>query len=518
MARRPLSEIVWSQQQVDEIFAAPIREIESSEKPNINVHEKIEEYEKRARLNFNKNRPAPPPPGTQIVLPKIGNYKPKILLSRENAKANPDYKSPYNEVQISEASVSDRQSKVDEKIQDRNLSSSSFKQTTPVHSERVDLNSKCNMDKEEDIYHTIDLKPDYEQESDSKVMIIGDKDVPLVLDTYFGPEDNADDNGTPESQGNDDSKEQVNSDIGISNSDGVVNIGEIVVNPLFDGEKGNDNNKEASRHTYKKRRAPGIPSSYVSRRRSSSQNSHASDDHDEFPYIPAPDYDEDEVTMTFDDFGTNSAPSKSRKPDSKVIKEYEGEDFSKYMADDDDGFHEDVITWRKNIKHTRKPTFQSKQPQIQKAKFTNQKKNVPSKLKPVKKPKHNETQHGSMNQRHTLRDLSYADCKMGLDDRTVRSVKSTTAGGRYVKRGKERTMIVDGGLGGGGYEEFLKMRSKEDGSNSSGDSGLETADDYYGQEQTFYPMQPKKVREKKGNLWEKLTWRFKRHGGGYRMS
>jgi hypothetical protein len=86
------------------------------------------------------------------------------------------------------------------------------------------------------------------------------------------------------------------------------------------------------------------------------------------------------------------------------------------------------------------------------------------------------TQHGSM-KRQTLRTISYADCKMGVDDRTIRSVKSTSAGGRYIKRGKERTMIVDGGTGDGGYEEFLRMRHKDEGSvecDSSGDSDRES--------------------------------------------
>jgi hypothetical protein len=47
-------------------------------------------------------------------------------------------------------------------------------------------------------------------------------------------------------------------------------------------------------------------------------------------------------------------------------------------------------------------------------------------------------------------------------------------------------MIVDGGTGNGGYEEFLKMRHKDEGSlesNSSGDSGHETCDDLFQQEQ-----------------------------------
>lgn len=518
MARKPLSDIIWSQQSIDEIFAAPIREIESSSKPNINVHEKIEAYEKKTRLNFNKNRPAPPPPGTKIVLPKIGNYKPKILLTRETPKTNSAPKSPYDEVQITESPVSFHQISDSEQNADKVSSSKSFKQTTQAKSEPVDSKSQCNSEGEEGIYHTIDIKPDYEQETENKVMIIGDKDVPLVLDTYFGPDDNTDDIETqknPDTQRNDEPKTNLSSDNVLSNHDTVVNVGEVVVNPLFEGKK---ESNETTKHTYKKRRAPRIPS-YVSRHRSNSQNSHASDE--EFPYIPDPDYDEDEVTMNFDDFGSTSTKIKSEKRDSKVIKEYEGEDFAKYL-EEDDGFHEEnMITWRKNIKHTRKPTSQSKQPQISKSKFTNHTKINPPKLKPGKKPKHKETQHGSMNNRHTLRGLSYADCKMGLDDRTIRSVKSTSAGGRYIKRGKERTMIVDGGFGGGGYEEFLKMRSKEDGSlesNSSGDSGLEQGDDIYGHEQSFFPMQPKKVREKKGNLWEKLTWRFKRHGGGYRMS
>lgn len=532
MARKPLSTIDWKQRHersVDKIFAEPLKEIESSSPQFINVHEKIEQYEQKARLNFNKNRPAPPPPGTQVFLPKIGNYTPKILLSRNSSKASAP-KSPYEDAHIPDFPPSEN------KLYNKQYSSeqTTERKLSSAESFKTKSKSECNTNPEEDIYHTIDIKPDYEENKieneGKKVMIIGDKDVPLVLDTYFGADDNEDNENSPvaETNSNVSPSNESEEDKLFADHDTIVNVGEVVVNPLFeehgkqeDHHSHTETENETPRH-YKKRRAPGVPtSSYVSRRRNNSQSSHASDD--EYPYIPEPDYEEHERTMNFDYVENNDQPiaPPRRNRNRKVVQENDGEDFSKYM-EDDDGFHEQPFTWRKNIKHARTPNAKTKQPPIQKSKYSERSMMSAPKLKPVKKPKTKaETQHGSM-KRQTLRDITYADCKMGIDDRTIRSVKSTSAGGRYIKRGKERTMIVDGDTGAGGYEEFLRMRHKEDGSlesNSSGDSGLDNGDDLLAQEQMFYQMQPKNVRDKKsGTLWEKLTWRFKRHVGDYRMS
>lgn len=505
MSRTPLSTIDWMQKNVDDIFAGPLGEIESSDSVhNSNVHHKIEQFERKARLNFNKSRPAPPPPGTQILLPKIGNYKPKILLSRNNSKAAAP-KSPYDDVPPNEQQKS-------------------HEQTTERKSSSSESNSKCNIQTDEHgIYSTIDIMPDYDTNTtetvERKCMIIGDKDTPLVLESSYIGDDNENKTETQKVDNSVSSipKNELEEDNLFGDHDNVVNVGEVVVNPIFEDKtkqtgESVDTVNEKPRHPYKKRRAPGIPSSYVNRNRHNSQTSHDSDE--EYPYIPEPDYEEEEATMNFDDV-LNKDVYHAQRRDQKIIKEYEGEDFAKYM-DEDEGFHDHTFTWRKNIRHNRKPA--SHQPN---SKHAGRPIMQAPKLIPMKKPKNVETQHGSM-KRQTLRTISYADCKMGVDDRTIRSVKSTSAGGRYIKRGKERTMIVDGGTGEGGYEEFLRMRhNKEEGSlesNSSGDSGHETCDDLFQQEQFFHQMQPKKLREKqgKGTLWEKLTWRFKRHN--YRMS
>lgn len=519
MARKPLSTIDWMQKSVDEIFAEPLKQIEMSDSPNINVHEKIEQFEQKARVNFNKSRAAPPPPGTKILLPKIGNYKPKILLSKDSNKTAAS-RSPYEDVHISDEKITENRL-FDEHVQSNKVTSEQTRSFSEPSSE-------CNIETDESgIYTTIDIRPDYDtsiiEHEERKVMIIGDKDTPLVLEGSYFEGDENDDNKTVRKQtgnnANIASKYELEEKDYFPEINAVVNVGEVVVNPLFEKQEDSEEktDHDTPRHPYKKRRAPVPPSSYVSRHRLHSQTSHESDE--EYPYIPEPDYEEEEATMNFDVVSKKEQYQAQRR-DQKIIKEYEGEDFSKYL-DDDEGFQDHTFTWRKNIRHQRKPTTQ-KQQAVPKSKYMDGPAISAPKLKPMKKLKHPETQHGSM-KRQTLRDISYADCKMGVDDRTVRSVKSTSAGGRYVKRGKERTMIVDGDTGGGGYEEFLKMRHKGEGSlesNSSGDSGHETGDDLFQQEQYFYQMQPKQLREKqgKGSLWEKLTWRFKRHVGGYRMS
>ena len=517
MSRKPLTTIDWMQKNVDDIFAGPLGEIESSDSVHdSNVHHKIEQFERKARLNFNKSRPAPPPPGTQILLPKIGNYKPKILLSRNNSKAAAP-KSPYDDVQFANPNETENRLLHEQP--------KSHEQTTERKSSSSESNSKCNIQTDEHgIYSTIDIMPDYDtnitETVERKCMIIGDKDTPLVLESSYIGDDNDNENKT-ETQEVDNSvsivpKNELEEDNLFGDHDKVVNVGEVVVNPIFEDKtkqtgESVDIVNEKPRHPYKKRRAPGIPSSYVTRSRHNSQASHDSDE--EYPYIPEPDYEEEEATMNFDDVLKKDVYHAQRR-DQKIMKEYEGEDFAKYM-DEDEGFHDHTLTWRKNIRHNRKPAAHPPN-----SKHASRSTMQAPKLRPMKKPKNVETQHGSM-KRQTLRTISYADCKMGVDDRTIRSVKSTSAGGRYIKRGKERTMIVDGGTGDGGYEEFLRMRHKDEGSlesNSSGDSGHETGDDLYQQEQFFHQMQPKQLREKqgKGTLWEKLTWRFKRHN--YRMS
>lgn len=447
----------------------PVTEIfprgEETKEHLLPVRTQIEKFEEKARLNFNKNRPAPQPPGRNFILPKIGNYQPKSLLLSNG--------------------------------QDKSGAKSDFQ--------------KLN-DKNETV------------EEPKKYMVIGDKDTPITIHQSSDVIDSPPENEFFPRFGSDNpvfEPEEItptNSD----EKDSVLDFEKTVKNPLFEENEDKDNipsQRKASddvemtdvssfekeddvKPTHKKRPAPPPPIL-------ASQNEEFEAEIPAPDYEPEPDYDEEEVPKTKDIY----PPAERRK--SSSAREYGGEDFSKYMHDseDEDYFSDHTLTWRNKIKYKRKPA-----PNRPVSQPGRKKDNRP-------KPKQHQvksTGQSASNQiseeegrRKTIRDFSFSDCKIGYDDRTV---KSTSAVGRYMKRGKDRLPLQQ--VTSTSYEDFLRTRYTENGSNGSADSGHETGDDFdVHAANLFRQSQPKQLKTgSKQSMWEKLTWRFKSSSRGYAMT
>ncbi|KAH3782642.1 uncharacterized protein LOC127841076 [Dreissena polymorpha] len=230
-------------------------------------------------------------------------------------------------------------------------------------------------------------------------------------------------------------------------------------------------------------------------------------DHGEYPYIPPPDYQDEEVTMDFHE--EPEALLKKPHPlngnhfsrDSKehsAYRELEGDDFGRYLEDDYElnrpGNRSSAVANRNYGKGKSAP-----------------------KHKPNNKDQKHKRKHSKNDaKRNTIRDFAFSDSKIGWGDRTV---KSTSAKGRYIKREKDRRRIdtsearVPNG-GTGSYEEFLKVRNglPLDSPNSS-DSGVELADDPPNMDMYIH-SQPKQMKyrkyDEKPNLLQRLTWRFRK--------
>ncbi|XP_033736685.1 uncharacterized protein LOC117324953 [Pecten maximus] len=233
------------------------------------------------------------------------------------------------------------------------------------------------------------------------------------------------------------------------------------------------------------------------------------------PYIPVPDYDEGS-TRKF-----NGGPTDAPRHE-PIFEEFGGEDYSKYLSDEEDYEFDTSLTWRKEMKHKRYKAKNNKQGTAQRSKGRTavQMRRPPDGPKPqqeirpigTKSRKQLETVHESM-RRNTIRDFTFADSKIG--NGTVRSTVSTSAKGRYMKRNKERGRIVENEEG--TYEDFLRNRHNENGSNSSNDSGIVPGEEINYHNHVFMHSQPK-LKDGKSSLWKKLTWKFKRNTSGYQMS
>ncbi|XP_060080984.1 uncharacterized protein LOC132560325 [Ylistrum balloti] len=233
------------------------------------------------------------------------------------------------------------------------------------------------------------------------------------------------------------------------------------------------------------------------------------------PFIPAPDYDEGS-TRKF-----NGGPTNTPRHE-PIFEEFGGEDYSKYLSDEEDYEFDTSLTWRKEMKHKRYKTKNNNPGTAQRSKA----KHLPQMRKPQDGPKpqqeirpigtksrrQHETAHESM-RRNTIRDFTFDHSKMG--NGTVRSTVSTSAKGRYMKRNKERGRIVESEEG--TYEDFLRNRHNENGSNSSNDSGIVPGEEIKYNNPVFMYSQPK-LKDGKSSLWKKLTWKFRRNTSGYQMA
>lgn len=428
------------------------------------MHRPKNMLDRKSSFNMFKNKQAPRPPQDGAALPKIGNYQPKILLEPKSSS-----------------------------------------DTTPLfsnHLERTEFPAS----------HTenIEIAP--------KPMIIGDKDVPLRIEHL---EDNHDEAPVPAPKrkrrapsvpGDAGSSEPATNNpifgrsmsqrsdeeqfIGFEEQGGDIDFGIGIDNPAFSSRQ----NSEMSRDRHES------SSSWREVTHEPINNEHQNGNVGiTYPYIPPPDYEDEEMTLDFEDEYDQVGECKRN---SNVYKEYEGEDFGKYIEDD---YEFDAP--QKMIRpprHGRKIASRPAPPrntQPVKTKHPD-KKVVKSKKRQAPDPNA---------KRNTIRDFSFSDSKIGWGDRTV---KSTTAKGRYIKHSKDRRRVDDpetfGKVAGpGSYEEFLRVRNgiPTESPNSS-DSGVDTSEDRQNLH-TFQHSQPKQMRhghyDKKPTMWQRLTWRFRKN-------
>lgn len=429
-------------------------------------------------FNFNfkafKNKQAPLPPGGPLPLPKIGNYQPKILLDPGPGGDNPT-----------------RTHRHDSETSD-----------TKRHSREI---------------HTVHNKPANSARKDP--FIIGDKDVPITIENSEllsddeapipaprrkrrapqGPEDTMD--VIPRSNEQSTNNPLFGRSISVrSDADEKFDLMDAEIQGAdIDFGPGIDNPGFSEVHIRSTRSSVSEQNIGSSENSSVCENKHSPNgDVGNYPYIPPPDYDDEEVTMTFGDEERDQFEQDYQQ--SRVYREFEGEDFARYLQDDE-GYEFDSrpppLRQMKGRPAPRPPTYDNR--------FHNKKGD-----KPKKKSKRNETDM----KRNTIRDFSFSDSKIGWGDRTV---KSTSAKGRYIKREKERTRIdtsIPQKTDPGSYEEFLRVRNglgPLESPNSS-DSGVEV--EIKNHENMYYHSQPKQMRngkyDKKRSVWQKLTWRFRK--------
>ncbi|XP_014773718.1 homeobox protein 4 [Octopus bimaculoides] len=192
--------------------------------------------------------------------------------------------------------------------------------------------------------------------------------------------------------------------------------------------------------------AATVEPDYLSRR--NLLNSNLMDNEYEEIYIPEPDYDEDEVTLNFknEDFGNTDSQENSPR---QLFKNYEGEDFGKYLSDEEDFVDTNGYTWRKNIQyHTISPASQKANTEI--------KRNRPKTTKTAQAMFKSAPKIKGNIIRHNLRDFSYADTKI--------SVKPSNAKpeSRYQKKQEKFTDDDDFMRTKNSYEKFLSTRLVND--------------------------------------------------------
>lgn len=437
--------------------------------------------DRKSSFNMFKNKQAPQPPTGNVPLPKIGNYQPKILLEKKPGEVEPP-------------SVNHR----------------------PNHVHEHRGHSSDNVI------------------SNKAPLIIGDKDIPIRIENHIdddqpvpAPRRKRRAPSVPEPEVNNSEPGSSNPIFGRSMSQrsdeeplemdieeqgGDIDFGSGIDNPGFHSRERNV--------------------SGISRDRSESSSSWVEDQHKKiqeehqnskkgitYPYIPPPDYEDEEVTMDFEDdyepiadydkttgyrHGANFKESAGHR-DSSVYRELEGDDFGKYLQEEDYEFDAPKRPMRRPPpgghfhQHRARPAPKSNK-HIDKKVAKSKKKLAPE---PNMK-------------RNTIRDFTFSDSKIGWGDRTV---KSTSAKGRYIKHNKERQRIDHQEMfnrqSGGSYEEFLRVKNgiPLESPNSS-DSGVDTNEER-NQRDTFYHSQPKHLKhgnyDQKPSMWQKLTWKFRKN-------
>lgn len=218
-----------------------------------------------------------------------------------------------------------------------------------------------------------------------------------------------------------------------------------------------------------------------------------------YPYIPTPDYNEEEVTLDFEEESGNCI---NHHENSAIYKKYDGEDFGKYLADDELEKSSQVLTagqkyYANKVSH--KPTYQN----------TNSKKGG----------KQKKIQTGNINKRNSMREFAFPDSKIGGYGDKIGN--SALANGRHTKPEKDTNITntsaqFSPGSGTGSYEEFLRERNGMSINNPtiSENSKVDINDDSQ-QLDIYRHSKPKHMRngqysDEKPNMWQRLTWRFRK--------
>ncbi|XP_050401644.1 uncharacterized protein LOC126818335 [Patella vulgata] len=207
--------------------------------------------------------------------------------------------------------------------------------------------------------------------------------------------------------------------------------------------------------------------------------------------IPPPDYEEEVATMNF--YEEIREKVDFTKP---VHRNYGGEDFSKFLDDDDDEILEHGgLTW-----HSQRPPARNPLPSFDKKAKTEVKRKY-QKRESKKTNKHFNTQ-----KRNSLRNFSFADSKFA-----DKGADRPSSGKKDKNNKEEMEFSVYGDAdnfmnsNNKSYETFLHARHGD------------LPDLYHDNRQTDEDKEMHSPKQKDGNFWKKLTLRFKRQSS-YDMS
>ena len=192
-------------------------------------------------------------------------------------------------------------------------------------------------------------------------------------------------------------------------------------------------------------------------------------------YIPAPDYDEEEKTMSFADDPDDEHLINARRA-KQVYKEYDGEDFAQYLSDEE-------ISMEEVLSRSRRPVPVVERKAKTEAKRTNYKK---------RESLLGKNKNKSISGASSLRDFSYADSKFG----TVSGSKKRQSMPTLPEGSKEAELYVGNDAS---YEEFLRIKNGE---------AVMSRDHQYVQPQSGEFR--RSSHTSKDTLWKKFTWKFKK--------
>ncbi|XP_076439949.1 uncharacterized protein LOC143279720 [Babylonia areolata] len=200
-------------------------------------------------------------------------------------------------------------------------------------------------------------------------------------------------------------------------------------------------------------------------------------------YIPAPDYDEEELTMAIPEEADDGRRHSSRRS-TRVYKEYDGEDFGQYLSDEENGYEEILRrASRPSIQIDHKSKTEVRRPHYKK------RESLPLKNKKDK----------GVSGFSSLRTFSYADSKFG-------TVSGNRRQSGLLSGPKEPEHFVNTAAS---YEQFLYGQN----GGEVGPAGSELPS--YRQEAS--PDHPPRVQSR-DSVWKKFTWKVKKQMNSFDLS